>query len=105
MVCAPVATTTAPVVPPLPALAPEPAVAPSIWRLKRPGSPAGRRTFCTVRVVALRVLVKVQTTVWLAPAVRALFAPGATGGAVSGEGSGAPGTTGRPLSVQASVAV
>src|SRR2546421_4468554 len=56
----PADTVIAPVVPPLPTLAPVPAVAPSICRLNRPGSLDGASTSFTVREPVWRRLWNTQ---------------------------------------------
>ena len=66
-VCGPNATTTTPVVPPSPTLAPVPAVLPSICRLNSPASMAGTTTLLTFKP-GFRVLVIVQ--VLLSPGPR-----------------------------------
>jgi hypothetical protein len=58
--CEPDETVIVPVVPPSPTLAPVPAVAPSIWRLNRPGSRDGSSTLLTVSVPTWRRLWNTQ---------------------------------------------
>src|SRR3989304_801979 len=58
-VCAPIDTSTAPVVPPSPTFAPVPAVTLSICKLNSPASPDGTSTLFTVNV-GLRVFVIVH---------------------------------------------